>query len=95
MATFRQWMYRSSQLSLRLHGPHSFHSYCLIIRAGGLIDALRPEVAHRQVDPATGHVSIPCAGFNHRNLYPRSTPCDQDYLRKLAKETSCRETTGS
>jgi hypothetical protein len=81
------WMYVSSQLSLRLHGSHSYHSYPLIIRAGGLIDALGPEVAHREVDPDTGDMSISCAGFNGRNLGPRSTPCDQDYLRKLAKET--------
>ena len=71
-------MYVSSQLSLRLHGSHSFHSFPLIIRAGGLLDALGPETAKREVDPATGDVSIWCAGFNDRNLYPRSTPCDQD-----------------
>ena len=82
------WMYVSSQLSLRLHGSHSFHSYPLIIRSGGLIDALGPEVARRQVDPQTGNMAIWCAGFNDRNLGPRATPCDQDYLRKLAKHTA-------
>jgi hypothetical protein len=85
------WMYVSSQLSLRLHGSHSFHSYPLIIRAGGLIDALGPEVARREVDPDNGTMSIWCAGFNDRNLGPRSTPCDQDYLRKLAKHTAPEE----
>lgn len=80
-------MYVSSQLALRLHGSHSFHSYPLIIRAGGLIDALGPEVATRKVDPQTGDMSIHCAGFNTRNLHPRATPCDQDDLRKLAKDT--------
>ena len=81
------WMYVSSQLSLRLHGSHSFHSYPLIIRAGGLIDALGRRSRRRKVDPQTGDMSIWCAGFNDRNLGPRSTPCDQDYLRKLAKDT--------
>lgn len=81
------WMYVSSQLSLRLHGSHSFHSYPLIIRAGGLLDALGPEVARREVDTATGNIAIHCTGFNDRNLEPRTTPCDQDYLRKLAKGT--------
>jgi len=38
--------------------------------------------------PDTGDMSIACAGFNGRNLGPRSTPCDQDYLRKLAKQTA-------
>jgi hypothetical protein len=81
------WMYVSSQLSLRLHGQHSFHSYPLIIRCGGLIDALGPEVAQREVDAESGDVTLHCTGFNDRNLYPRQTPCDQDYLRKLARDT--------
>jgi Transposase DDE domain len=81
------WMYLSSQLSLRLHGQHSFHSYPLIIRAGGLVDALGPDVARRDVDAQTGNVKLECAGFNGRNLYPRQTPCDQDFLRKLARDT--------
>jgi len=81
------WMYLSSQFSLRLHGSHSFHSYPLIIRSGGLIDALGPKQARREVDPQTGNLAIQCTGFNDRNFYPRATPCDQDYLRKLAKET--------
>lgn len=85
------WMYLSSQLSLRLHGMHSFHAYPWIIRSGGLIDALGPEVAHRQVDPESGNLEIHCAGFNDRNLYPRETPCDQDYLRKLARDTGPEE----
>jgi hypothetical protein len=85
------WMYLSSQLSLRLHGQHSFHSYPLIIRAGGLVDALGPEVARREVDPHSGDVVLDCAGFNERNLYPRHTPCDQDFLRKLARDTQPEE----
>ena len=85
------WMYVSSQLSLRLHGSHSFHSYPLIIRAGGLVDALGPEVARREADPETGDIQLHCAGFNDRNLGPRNTPCDQDYLRKLAKDTDAQK----
>jgi hypothetical protein len=81
------WMYLSSQLALRLHGQHAFHSYPLIIRSGGLIDALGPDVARREVDPETGNVSLHCQGFNGRNLYPRQAPCDQDFLRKLARDT--------
>lgn len=84
-------MYLSSQLSLRLHGQHSFHSYPLIIRAGGLIDALGPEVARREVDRESGNLTIQCSGFNDRNLYPRQTPCDQDFLRKLARDTNPEE----
>ena len=85
------WMYVCSQLSLRLHGQHSFHSYALIIRAGGLVDALGPDVAHREVDPQSGNLTLHCAGFNDRNLHPRQTPCDQDFLRKLARDTESGE----
>lgn len=85
------WMYLSSQLSLRLHGMHSYHAYPWIIRSGGLIDALGPKVAHREVDPENGNMEIHCEGFNDRNLYPRQTPCDQDYLRKLARDTGPEE----
>ena len=81
------WMHVSSQMSMRLHGSQSFHSYPLIIRSGGLLDALGPELARRDVDPQTGRLSVWCAGFNSRNVHPRSTPCDQDTLRKAAKDT--------
>ena len=39
------------------------------------------------MDPESGNVELTCAGFNDRNLYPRQTPCNQDYLRKLARDT--------
>ena len=81
------WMYLSSQLSLRLHGQHSFHSDPLIIRSGGLIDTLGPDIAKREVDSKTGDVKLHCSGFNNRNHHPRQTPCDQDFLRKLARDT--------
>ena len=81
------WMYLSSQLALRLHGQHAFHGYPLIIRCGGLLDALGPEVGRREVDATTGNMTLHCQGFNDRNLYPRQTPCDQDFLRKLARDT--------
>jgi Transposase DDE domain len=81
------WMYLSSQLTLRLHGQHGFHGYPLIIRAGGLLDALGPDIARREVDPETGSIQLTCTGFNDRNLYARQTPCDQDFLRKLARDT--------
>src|SRR5277367_3303979 len=81
------WMYLSSQLSMRLHGQHSFHAYPLIIRSGGLLEALGPAVARREVDARTGNVTLDGPGFNGRNLYPRQTPCHQDFLRKFARDT--------
>ena len=58
---------------------------------GGLVDALGPEVAHREVDPETGDIRLHRAGFNERNFGPRVTPCDQDFLRKLAKDTEAQK----
>jgi hypothetical protein len=82
-----RWMCLSSQLSLRLHGQHGYRGYPLIIRAGGLVDALGPDVARRDVDPQSGNVTLHGTGFKARNQYPRQTPCDQDFLRKLARDT--------
>ena len=31
---------------------------------------------------------LECQGFNDKNAYPRSTPCDQDFLRKFVKEVT-------
>ena len=80
------WMYVCSQLTLRLHGQHSFHSYPLIVAPAGW--SMRwARRSRRQVDPESGNLTLECAGFNDRNLYPRQTPCDQDFLRKLARDT--------
>jgi len=82
------WLYVASELSLKLHGSQSHYSYPYIIRCGGLLEALGPELAHKGVDQKTGDVALACEGFNHKNHYDRETPCDQDFLRKLARETN-------
>jgi hypothetical protein len=81
------WMYVASNLSMRLHGVHSFHAYPYVIRCGGMLNAFGPEVARKTKHPATGDVTLSCNGFNDKNSYDRQTPCDQDYLRKLARAT--------
>jgi hypothetical protein len=81
------WLYVASDLSLRLHGMQSFHGYPLVIRTGGLLNALGPEVGKKVVHPHTGQVTIHCPGFNRKNTYDRQSPCDQDWLRKTAKAT--------
>lgn len=85
------WLYVASDLSLRLHGMQSFHGYPLVIRTGGLLNALGPEVGKKVVHPETGQVTIHCPGFNHKNKYDRQTPCDQDWLRKTAKATEAEQ----
>lgn len=81
------WLYVSSDISLKLHGMQSFHGYPLVVRTGGLINALGPSVGKKVVHPETGQVTLHCPGFNSKNKYGRQTPCDQDWLRKVARRT--------
>jgi hypothetical protein len=52
-----------------------------------MIQAFGPEMGHKAVHPQTGDVSLACEGFNEKNTFDRQTPCDQDYLRKMARRT--------
>ena len=81
------WFYLASNISMRLHGVHSFHSYAYVIRCGGMLNAFGPEIAHKARVPGSEDVTISCAGFNDKNEYDRQTPCDQDFLRKFSKDT--------
>ena len=81
------WLYIASDLSLRLHGMQSFHGYPLVIRTGGLLNALGPKVGKKVFHPETRQITIHCPGFNSKNKYDRETPCDQDWLRKTARAT--------
>ena len=82
------WLYLASELSLKLHGSQSYHAYPRLLRSGGLIDALGPELGGRKSrHPATGEVTLACPGFNRKNDYDRQSPCDQDFLRKFARDT--------
>lgn len=82
------WFYLSSNLSMRLHGIHSFHAYPYVVRCGGMLNAFGPAVARKTTHPDTGDVTLVCNGFNSKNDYDRQTPCDQDFLRKLSRDTS-------
>lgn len=81
------WFYLASNLSMRLHGTHSFNAYPYVVRCGGMLNAFGPELAHKTKHPQTGDVTLSCRGFNEKNDYDRQTPCDQDTLRKLARDT--------
>lgn len=83
------WIYLSSELSLKLHGAQGYHAFPRILRSGGLIEALGPEMGGRKTwHPVTGDVTLACPGFNDKNDYDRQTPCDQDFLRKFAHDTN-------
>ncbi len=81
------WFHISSDMSMRLHGSHSFRSLNYIWKTGGLIEALGQDVASKKIDPDTGNVIIECKGFNNKNVYDRTTPCDQDAVRKFSRDT--------
>lgn len=81
------WLYLATQLTLRLHGGPGFSSLPYILHCGGLRDALEDGQAARRVDPETERSQLSFKGYNEKNSYDRRTPCDQDYVRKLAKDT--------
>ncbi len=82
------WVYLSSEISLKLHGAQAYHAFPRMLRSGGLIEALGPELGGRRSrHPETGDVTLACPGFNDKNDYDRQTPCDQDFLRKFAHDT--------
>jgi hypothetical protein len=81
------WFSIASNLSMRLHGVHSFNAYPYVVRCGGMLNAFGPEIGHKAKHPETGDITLSCAGFNEKNDYDRQTPCDQDYLRKFARTT--------
>ena len=81
------WVYIASDISMRFHGVHRFHAFPYVVRSGGMIQAFGPAMGHKVMHPQTGDVSLRCEGFNDKNDYDRQTPCDQDYLRKMARKT--------
>jgi len=81
------WLYIASELTMRLHGVHSFHAYPMVVRSGGMLNALAPKISRSALHPDTKDMTITCEGFNRKNHYDRQTPCDHDFLRKLARDT--------
>src|SRR3990172_3631322 len=84
------WFYVASNLSMRLHGVHAFDAFPMVVRSGGMLQAFCPQAGRKTVHPETGDRTICCEGFNQKNLYDRQTPCDQDFLRKVAKDTDAQ-----
>jgi hypothetical protein len=81
------WFYLIADMAMRLHGNHAFHGFPWVVSTGGLLSAFGPSLGTSHVDPETGQLRIECPGFNDKNEYPRGTPCDQDFLRKIASDT--------
>ncbi len=85
-AAWPVWLYLASQISLKLHDA-SYHAFPYVLRSGGLITALGPNVGRKAVHPDTADVTLACEGFNDKNTPGRQTPCDQDFLRQFARST--------
>jgi len=82
------WLYLASQLTLRLHGQHAYQTFPYILHCGGLRDALGPgQVQITEEEGGGEERRLRCKGYNQKNAYERKTPCDPDFLRKLAKDT--------
>jgi Transposase DDE domain len=81
------WVYIASDLSMRFHGEHHFHAFPYLVRSSSMIEAFGPVMGHKATHSQTGDISLRCEGFNKKNVYDRQTPCDQDFLRKMARDT--------
>ena len=79
------WLYLVSQITMRLHGAQAYSSYPYILHCGGLRDALGPTQV--TIDQGEEERRACCEGYNKKNTYRRRTPCDQDFLRKIGKDT--------
>ena len=80
------WFQLSANLSLKLHLANSFSAFEAVVRCGGLLSALDPTIASKHLDPESQQWVIECRGFNDKNHYDRTTPCDHDTLRKAVKD---------
>ena len=86
-----RWFILAGNLSLKLHLENSFSAFERVVRCGGLLSALPPDLASKHLDPATQRLLISCHGFNDKNSYDRTTPCDQDTLRKALKKVAAKD----
>jgi hypothetical protein len=86
-----RWFVLAANLSLKLHLENSFYAFERVVRCGGLLSALPPEIASKHLESTTQQILLECRGFNDKNYYDRTTPCDQDFLRKFVKDVTAQE----
>lgn len=86
-----RWFILAANLSLKLHQENSFLAFERVVRCGGLLAALPPDLAAKHLDAKTRQWALHCRGFNHKNDYDRATPCDQDTLRKALKDVAAAQ----
>ena len=79
------WVYLSSEIALKINARHGFKAFPYVLPCSGLRDAFGP--AQVQGKRCRGAARDRWAGFNAKNAYTRPSPCDADYLRKMARQT--------
>ncbi len=60
------WFFIASSISMKLHGVNAFNQYQFVIRCGGMMTALGPEVGTKALNPSDGQLTIYCPGFNDK-----------------------------
>jgi len=85
------WFYIAADMAMRLHGNHAFQGFPWVVSTGGMLGAFGPRLGTKHIDKQTGQLRIECPGFNEKNAYARQTPCDPDFLRKIAKDTEAEK----
>jgi hypothetical protein len=86
-----KWFVLAANLSLKLHLENSFHAFERVVRGGGLLSALPPEIAAKHLSAQKQQILLECRGFNDKNHYQRTTPCDQDFLRKFVRNVGAAD----
>jgi hypothetical protein len=86
-----RWFILAGKLTLKLHQENSYLAFERVIRCGGLLSALPPELASKHIDPQTQALVLTCRGFNDKNDYARTTPCHHDTLRKAGKRVPAQQ----
>ena len=86
-----RWFILAANLSLKLHGENAYYGFERVVRCGGLLQALDPAIACKHLDPQSQQWFLQCSGFNHKNSYERTTPCDQDFLRKVSRDVEAKD----
>ena len=80
------WFQLAANLSLKLHLENAYSAFERVVRCGGLLSALDPSIATKHLDKESQKWVLQCQGFNDKNHYDRTTPCDHDTLRKAVKD---------
>jgi len=80
----------AANLSLKLHLENAYSAFERVVRCGGLLSALDPTIASKHLDKESQQWVIECRGFNDKNHYDRTTPCDHDTLRKAVKDVTAQ-----